>query len=98
MPFEFWKSTAKNRRYQGGGVLNTPPPPPATNRGSQEPATNGVKSLRLSNVKDFEKVNPHLALSTLFRGVDGRSKPTCVVTSPTAYHETELALVTPNME
>ena len=37
MPFEFLKSTGKNRRSQGG------PKQLATNRGSQEPATNRVK-------------------------------------------------------
>ena len=37
IPFEFKKSTGKNRRSQGG-----PKQPPATNRGSQEPATNRV--------------------------------------------------------
>ena len=46
MPFEFKKSTGKKRRYQGG-VLNNPP---ATNRGSQEPATNRVKRSMLKPV------------------------------------------------
>ena len=65
----------------------------------QSPLLHNLKScLRSPNVKDFETVSPHLALSTPFRGVDGWSQPTCVVTSPTAYHEAELALITPNME
>ena len=43
MQFEFWKLTGKKRRSQGGGGPKQPPPPHATNRGSQEPATNRVK-------------------------------------------------------
>ena len=38
----------------------------------ESPLLHNLKGcLRSSNVKDFEKVSPHLALSTPFRGVDG---------------------------